>query len=96
MVRDRSDVPLLSTPSALLDAVEAGDAERVERLLAAGVDANDREDPDEDLPLAVAVALRRIDIVRLLLEAGANPNFPSGPWESVLEFAAHRGDRSIL
>lgn len=62
----------------LVPAIKAGDLEQVERLIAAGAAVNERlpmvGSPDDDYtPLAVAAREGHADIVRALLEAGANP-----------------------
>lgn len=62
----------------LVPAIKAGDLAEVERLIAAGAAVNERlpmvGSPDDDYtPLAIAAREGHADIVRALLEAGANP-----------------------
>jgi ankyrin repeat protein len=62
----------------LVPAIKAGDLAEVERLIAAGAAVNERlpmvGSPDDDYtPLAIAAREGNADIVRVLLEAGANP-----------------------
>ncbi len=62
----------------LVPAIKAGDLTEVKRLIAAGADVNARlpmvGSPDDDYtPLAIAAREGHADIVRALLQAGANP-----------------------
>jgi thioredoxin-related protein len=57
----------------LMNAVRAGDARRVEALLEAGVDVNDRN-AGGITALMLAAAKGRSDLAELLLEAGARPD----------------------
>lgn len=62
----------------LVSAIKAGDLEKVRRLIAAGADINARlpmvgSADDDYTPLAVAAREGHADIVRALLEAGAEP-----------------------
>ena len=62
----------------LVPAIKAGDLEEVERLIATGADINARlpmvGSPDDDYtPLAIAAREGNADIIRALLEAGADP-----------------------
>jgi ankyrin repeat protein len=55
-------------------AIHNGDLESVKALLDNGVDPNSAEFYNP--PLAQAILFRKIPIIQLLLEKGANPNFP--------------------
>lgn len=57
--------------SDLMKAVEKNDVRRVGTLLAAGADPNKLE-PNGDAPLVMAAYLGHADVVRMLLEAGAD------------------------
>ena len=62
----------------LVSAIKAGDLEEVERLIAAGAAVNERLPmvgslDDNYTPLAIAAREGHVDIVRALLEAGADP-----------------------
>ncbi|KDO22403.1 hypothetical protein SPRG_11355 [Saprolegnia parasitica CBS 223.65] len=66
-------IPALPTP-ALLIAVEAGDLAAVHALLADGANVNiSHVDGSLRTPLHIASALGQTDLVRLLLEHGADP-----------------------
>jgi ankyrin repeat protein len=58
----------------LFEAVQADDAARVRALLAGGADPDAREPGDNATPLHVAVARGQLDVVRALVDAGANVN----------------------
>jgi Ankyrin repeats (3 copies) len=57
---------------SLWDAVVAGSPDDVRRLLDAGADADEREDSDDPTPLMYAAASGRLDVVELLVVAGAD------------------------
>lgn len=62
----------------LVDAITANDADKIKALLAAGADANFtlRGDNGKDSapPLLMATEKQNLEIVKLLLDKGANPN----------------------
>ncbi len=68
--------PCVRTPQSpigdLMLAIQRGDAEAVRRLLAQGVAVNQHFQGDRPLPAAVDRG--RVEIARLLLEAGADPD----------------------
>ncbi|MEU9604212.1 ankyrin repeat domain-containing protein [Streptomyces sp. NPDC048057] len=64
-------------PEALFAAVHEGDADAVVRALRSGVPA-DATDEDDQTALYVAALHNDLDVVRLLLAAGADPERPSG------------------
>jgi len=75
--RDKADEDDVRAQT-LVPAIKAGDLAEVERLIASGADVNRRlpmvGSPDDDYtPLAIAAREGYADIVRALLEAGANP-----------------------
>jgi ankyrin repeat protein len=89
--------------AALMDAIEVGDIDRVRRLVAELPGQLDFVDPVGKLsPLQLAIdvggdaAVQRgvrpdLSIVRLLLDHGASPSFPSARGETPLEIAAGYG-----
>ena len=55
--------------------------------------------PDDRRPLSAAAEFGRLDIVRLLLERGADPTWPDADWSergAALHAAAGRGDREMV
>ena len=58
---------------SMLDAVNSGDVEQVRKLLAGGVDCNERYE-DGATALMLAARAGRLDLVRSLLDAGADVN----------------------
>jgi ankyrin repeat protein len=64
-----------STEAALVMAAWEGDHGKIQTLLSGGADVNGRY--YADTALIRAIVAKRIATVKLLLEAGANPNLPS-------------------
>ncbi len=64
------------TPENLTEAIKYGDQAKVEWYISQGVDLNAVSDEllPLSLPLATAIELRRHNIAKLLLDAGASPN----------------------
>ncbi|HEY9692719.1 MAG TPA: ankyrin repeat domain-containing protein [Oculatellaceae cyanobacterium] len=58
----------------LMAAIIQGDIEAVQALINNGADVNQFDWKTEYFPLGMAIAKNRVDIVQLLLEAGASPN----------------------
>jgi len=87
---------------ALVPAIKAGDPAEVERLIAAGAAVDGRlpmvGSPDDDYtPLAIAAREGRADIVRVLLEAGANPRCAIGLFGgTALHEAAYFGHADVV
>lgn len=70
---DRDNAQFIERPP-LVEAVEQGDIDEVERLLDAGEDVDVGRDSDGLTPLLTALIMNRTEITELLLEHGANPN----------------------
>src|SRR5262245_56843122 len=75
----------VSLGAKLIDAVQTGDINSVTALINQGADVNYSYDhiigvdvKEKLTPLIIAVIHEKTDIVQLLLEQGANPNFISG------------------
>lgn len=79
LIEERSTLNHEQTPrQTLLNAIQAGDIEAVKRLILAGADLNERVpiigSPDYNYtPLGIAAREGHADIIRVLLEAGADP-----------------------
>lgn len=78
----------VSPEVALHDAVAAGSVDRVRALLAAGSDALDTLSPDGWTPLHLAAYFGRIEILEMLLEAGADPTIWGRAFERNLPIQA--------
>lgn len=91
----RSNTPGVSSlDQALFDAAAAGDTESVDRLLAAGANANARLAGDGS-PLIAAARRGHLRAARLLLDRGADPNLPVSGDGSPLIAAARSGHVDI-
>ena len=77
---DRTD------PGPLIDAAERGDLARVRELLDAGVDV-DRARSDGVTALVAAAYPGRVEVARLLLERGADPNHEDSSEQSAFLIA---------
>lgn len=77
--------------SEMMKAVKANDPERVQRLLDGGADVNALES-NGDAPLVMAAYLGHTDVVRVLLEAGADVTaVDPGMKATALHAAAYAG-----
>jgi ankyrin repeat protein len=102
--RRRGDVglaPLLLERGAACDltiAAALGDIERVKQILNAEPARIQETRPSGRPPLSAAVQFGHEQIARLLLERGADPNWPEpgAPKGSALHSAASAGNRAIL
>jgi TonB family protein len=73
----------------LTRAITDGDMATVRSLVAAGSDVNTTI--GGQTPLILAVAFRHIDILKLLLEAGANPQIRDGLGMNAIDWAKRKG-----
>ncbi len=79
----------------LHDMAWEGDIRKARLLLdhGAGIDAVD--DEFRSTPLGIAARWGRCDVVRLLLERGANPNASGAPWATPLAWAVKKSHADI-
>ncbi len=87
--------PTATTPP-VVDAVIAGDIERLSGLLNRGADPNTVDASLSSTPLSIAAVSTCAAAVRLLLAAGADPNLIAKGGEAPLTFAANVGDIDIV
>jgi hypothetical protein len=80
----------------LLDATESGNIRRVQELLDSGVDINDYVNDYGMTALLLASMYEHIDIVRLLLEKGADVNIKDENGYNALMWASVRGYTDIV
>lgn len=73
---------------ALFEAIEAGDVETVRELIGSGVDVNRRYGIFEEPPLVAAADEESVEILQLLLDAGADPDTTNHGGDSALLEAA--------
>jgi ankyrin repeat protein len=90
-------VGVMGDATALIHACDAGRIDVARALLDAGADI-DRQSDLGDTPLTCAVAIQNVDLVRLLVERGANTN-PSRRFadeKPLAVFAAELGNLEIV
>jgi ankyrin repeat protein len=81
----------------ICSAVRELHIDTIELLIAAGVDVNERDKRNRATALFYAAADHSIDCVRILLEAGADPNLPAGDSEeSPLMMVCHRHQKHSI
>ncbi|HWS87900.1 MAG TPA: ankyrin repeat domain-containing protein [Pyrinomonadaceae bacterium] len=72
-MNSQSTTKLRGAPT-LFGAAEEGDAAALARMLGSGASADERRQPGGETPLMRAAARGHLDVVRLLLDAGADPD----------------------
>ncbi|CAI8017368.1 Protein TANC2 [Geodia barretti] len=80
----------------LHDAAERGDVEAVERLLSTSVNINSRTEDEGDTALLVASLRGHVEVVRLLLKAGAAVFIPDKDGLSPLYVASQEGHTEVV
>jgi ankyrin repeat protein len=81
-------------PEDIWQAVNQGDSGEVKRFIEEGADVNDRDQYGNRL-IGYACELQVMDLVELLLERGANPNFGHDRRKAPLHIAAFKGDAKL-
>lgn len=74
-------------------AAATGDVGEAKRLLAQGADPDGTE---WDHPLAVAIQQNHVEVVRILLEAGARPTLPDSAYQQPWSMAAGQGRPEMI
>uniref|UniRef100_A0A0D9Y158 Uncharacterized protein n=1 Tax=Leersia perrieri TaxID=77586 RepID=A0A0D9Y158_9ORYZ len=82
--------------SPLMTACQARSLKCMKLLIEAGVDVNDRRSGEGITPLEFAVYLGWTDVVKFLLEAGADPNIPGEDGEIPIMVAAANDQRELV
>ncbi len=85
--------PTLAAQEKLQDAVKKGDAVEIRRAISLG--ANPNGFGELDMPLQIAVGNHDLETVKLLVEAGADPNKNDPTFRSALAEAADQGDSDM-
>jgi hypothetical protein len=85
----------MSSAVPLTQAVTAGDVDAVSAALAAGADANERNNGGQTA-LILAVIFGHTDLVHLLVKAGANPRLRDNLGLDAVEWAQRRGLNDIV
>eukprot|EP00727_Mastigamoeba_balamuthi_P000763 m51a1_g10684 hypothetical protein (1658) ;mRNA; r:98094-104684 len=80
----------------LLRAVQLGNVDAVEELLAAGADANRGDAKSGATPLLAAVAKGFVRVAEALVAAGARPSQRAAAGETALHVAARQGSRDLV
>ena len=79
----------------LHDMAWEGDIRKARLLLDHGADIDAIDDEFRSTPLGIAARWGTRDVVRLLLERGANPNASGAPWATPLAWAVKKSHSDI-
>jgi hypothetical protein len=80
----------------LHNAAQRGWADRAKLLIDHGADLNAIDEEYQSTPLGMAARWGQIEIVELLLDAGADPARSGAPWSTPLAWAEKEGRREIV
>jgi ankyrin repeat protein len=75
-------------------AISKGETSTVEKLIDSGVDVNQQNQVTKETALMTAVRSEEIDVVAILLRAGANPNLQDVSGMTALMWAVEGGDKN--
>lgn len=81
---------------SLIIAASKGDMPAVQLLLAKGAPVNETDKSSGSNPLFEAIMIDRLDIVKLLVEKGANVNAQLNDGQSMLTIAKRRGRPDVI
>ena len=91
------EILLATQPPDIVDAAWLGDVARVREILADDPSLVDGLEESDVSPLQSAAWHGKIDVVRVLLERGADPSLPHVPTgKTALDFAIERGHDDIV
>ena len=79
----------------LHDMAQEGDVQKAELLLKHGADIDPIEEEYQSTPLGLAARWGRVEMVRFLLEQGADPNKSGAVWSTPLAWAQMKGHSEI-
>jgi uncharacterized protein len=79
----------------LHDMAQSGDIAKARLLLGHGADINAIDDEYRTTPLGLAARWGHRDVVRFLIERGADPNRAGAPWSTPLAWAHKKGHAAI-
>lgn len=82
--------------SDLIESVMKNESKKVKELLDRGVDPNAFEDDAKYTPLHIAISFRAVDVIPMLLAAGADMHSANDEGQTPLERARLTNDRRIL
>lgn len=95
--QDLMDLLLERNPPDIVDAAWMGDADRVRELIDGDPSILEQLDAHEVSPLRSAAWCGKIEVVRLLLERGADPRIPhEKTGKTALDLASERGHEDIV
>jgi ankyrin repeat protein len=93
--RARDDAERLPTAGGLVHAAERGDLSRVRRLLAAGADADERDESGRT-PVTAAAMAERVEVVRALVDAGVDIDLQDQAGNNALLLCGENGNVRLL
>ena len=79
----------------LHDMAQEGDIQKADLLLKHGADIDAVEEEYQSTPLGLAARWGRVEMVRFLLELGADPNKSGAAWSAPLTWALNKGHSEV-